>query len=102
MRIPTFEGIMTVITTPFDEGGRIAFEVLGQHIEFLIANGVHYIIPGGTTGEYYGQTVDERKQVLGYVAERVGRRVKLVAGTNSVCPPRHARAFRLRQEARFR
>lgn len=87
MRIPTFEGIMTVITTPFDEGGRIAFEVLGQHIEFLVANGVHYIIPGGTTGEYYGQPVDERKQVLAYVAERVGRRVKLVAGTNSVRPP---------------
>ncbi len=87
MRIRTFEGIMTVVTTPFDAEGRIAFEVLGRHIDFLVANGVHYIIPGGTTGEYFGQTVDERKQVLTYVAERVDRRAKLAAGANSVRPP---------------
>jgi 4-hydroxy-tetrahydrodipicolinate synthase len=67
MRIPTFEGIMTVVATPFDNDDGVAFEVLGKHIEFLVANGVRYIIPGGTTGEYYAQTLDERKRVLGRV-----------------------------------
>lgn len=86
MKIPTFEGIMTVVATPFDQRGEIAFDVLGKHVDFLIANGVHYIIPGGTTGEYYSQTVDERKQVLAFVAERVGKKARLAAGTNSARP----------------
>ena len=86
MKIPTFEGVMTVVATPFDQSGSIAFDVLGKHVDFLIGHGVHYIIPGGTTGEYYSQTLEERKQVLAYAAERVGKRVKLGAGTNSARP----------------
>jgi len=86
MQIPTFQGIMSVVATPFDRGGAIAFDILGKHVDFLIANGVHWIIPGGTTGEYYAQTVEERKQVLAYVAERAGKKVKLGAGTNSARP----------------
>ena len=86
MQIPTFQGVMTVVATPFDKNGAIAFEVLGRHLDFLLANGVHWIIPGGTTGEYYAQTVEERKQVLSFVAERVGKKIKLGAGTNSARP----------------
>jgi 4-hydroxy-tetrahydrodipicolinate synthase len=86
MNIPVFEGVLTVVATPFDKKGEIAFDVLGQHVDFLIANGVGTIVPGGTTGEYYSQTVDERKRVLTFVAERVGKRAKLVAGTNSQRP----------------
>jgi 4-hydroxy-tetrahydrodipicolinate synthase len=86
MNIPVFEGVLTVVATPFDKKGEIAFEILGQHVDFLIANGVGTIVPGGTTGEYYSQTVDERKRVLTFVAERVGKRAKLVAGTNSQRP----------------
>jgi 4-hydroxy-tetrahydrodipicolinate synthase len=86
MNIPTFEGIMTVVATPFDANGGIVFDTLGKHIDFLIANGVGTIVPGGTTGEYYSQTVEERKRVLTFVAERVGKRAKLVAGTNSQRP----------------
>jgi len=86
MKIPQFEGILGVVTTPFGADGAIAFEVLGKHIDFLIANGVGTIVPGGTTGEYYAQTLDERRQVLSFVAERAAGRAKLVAGTNSQRP----------------
>ena len=86
MLIPTFEGILTVVATPFDQSGGIAFEVLGRQLDFLVANGVHYIVPGGTTGEYYSQTIEERKQMLAYVAERAGKRVRLAAGTNAARP----------------
>jgi 4-hydroxy-tetrahydrodipicolinate synthase len=86
MNIPKFEGILTVVTTPFDANGGIVFDTLGKHVDFLIANGVGTIVPGGTTGEYYSQTVEERKRVLTFVAERVGKRAKLVAGANSQRP----------------
>ena len=86
MQIPTFEGIMSVVATPFDASGSIALDVLGRHVDFLIGNGVHWIIPGGTTGEYYAQTLEERKRVLSFVAERARNKVKLGAGTNSTRP----------------
>jgi 4-hydroxy-tetrahydrodipicolinate synthase len=84
--MPEFKGIITVVATPFAAGGAIDFDVLGKQLEFLLANAVHAIIPAGSTGEYYAQTLEERKQVLKFVAERVGRRAALYAGTNSARP----------------
>ncbi|MEX2649360.1 MAG: dihydrodipicolinate synthase family protein [Alphaproteobacteria bacterium] len=83
MPVPTFEGIMSVVVTPFDSRGEVDLGALGRQVDFLIANGVHWIIPGGTTGEYYAQTIDERRRVMAVVAERVGKRARLAAGTNS-------------------
>lgn len=86
MQVPTFQGIMSVVVTPFDGQGKIDFGVLGRQVDFLIENGIHWIVPGGTTGEYYAQSVEERKQVLSFVAEHVGTRAQLAAGTNSARP----------------
>jgi 4-hydroxy-tetrahydrodipicolinate synthase len=86
MAIPTFKGIITVVTTPFDQKGAVSFDTLGRHIDFLVANGIHAILPGGSTGEYYAQTLDERKEVLRFVAKHVAGRVPLYAGTNSARP----------------
>ena len=84
MKIPQFEGIINVITTPFDADGAINYDVLEQHIEFVIAGGVHAILPGGSTGEYYAQSFAERRRVLGFVADKVRGRLPLYAGTNSM------------------
>lgn len=86
MPVPTFEGIMSVVVTPFDQRGEVDLAALGRQLEMLLANGVHWIIPGGTTGEYYAQSVEERKRVMAFVAERVGKRARLAAGTNSARP----------------
>ncbi len=86
MQIPTFEGVMAVVVTPFDSNGAIDFGALGRHIDFLLANGVSAILPGGTTGEYYAQTTEERKRVLAFAAERAAGKARLVAGTNSARP----------------
>jgi len=50
--------------TPFDQKGAVSFDTLGRHIDFLISNGVQAILPGGSTGEYYAQTIEERKEIL--------------------------------------
>ncbi len=83
MRIPTFEGIMSVVVTPFDRKGEVDLEALGRMVDFLIDHGVHWIVPGGTTGEYYAQTVAERMRVMTFVAERARGRARLAAGANS-------------------
>lgn len=86
MKIPTFQGIIAVITTPFDRQGAIDYDVLERHIEFLVGNGVHAILPGGSTGEYYSLSVAERRDTLKFVAEKVAGRVPVYAGVTSMRP----------------
>jgi 4-hydroxy-tetrahydrodipicolinate synthase len=86
MAFPKFEGIMTVLTTPFKDNGEIHFDALGEHIEYLLKTGIRCLIEGGTTGEYYSLTLEERKRLLTFVAERAKGRAQLVAGSNSVRP----------------
>lgn len=84
MKIPRYEGIITVVTTPFTDDGEIDFDVLGGHVEFLIEAGVHAILPGGSTGEYYALSIEERREILAFVARAVDGRLPLHAGTNSM------------------
>lgn len=86
MQIPQYKGIITVVTTPFKDDGSINYAVLGKHLDFLIGNGVHAIMPGGSTGEYYAQSTEERRQVLAFVADKLKGRLPIYAGTNSMRP----------------
>jgi 4-hydroxy-tetrahydrodipicolinate synthase len=87
--MPTYkvEGIMTVTATPFTkDGGAVDFDAYARLLDHVTSKGVHYIIPCGTTGEYYNMTTEERRQVLKFVADNVKGRAKLFAGTNSARP----------------
>lgn len=86
MAFPEFEGIMAVLTTPFTDRGEIDCDALGDHIEYLLANGITCLIEGGSTGEYYAMTLEERKRLLVFVAERARKRARIIAGTNSARP----------------
>jgi 4-hydroxy-tetrahydrodipicolinate synthase len=84
MKIPEYRGIITVITTPFRDDGGINYDTLEKHIEFLIGNGVQAIMPGGSTGEYYAQSTEERREVPAFVAKKARGRLPIYAGTNSM------------------
>lgn len=86
MPITKVEGIMTVTATPFKAGGAIDFDAYGRLLDFVTGHGVHYVVPCGTTGEYFNLTTEERRQVLKFVADNIGGRAKLFAGTNSAQP----------------
>ncbi len=79
-----FEGIYTPVVTPFHDGGSINRDGLADLIEYLITAGVHGLISGGSTGESYAQTVDERLELAGFTRERIGGRVPLVVGTGTM------------------
>jgi len=52
-----FDGIYTPVITPHDTDGNIDREALRSQIEYLIGSGVQGLINGGSTGEYYAQSV---------------------------------------------
>ncbi len=83
----TFEGIYTPIVTPFHRNGEIDFDTLGEVIEFLIEQGVHGLIAGGSTGENYAQTVTERLDVAKFARQAISGRTPLVIGTGAMLTP---------------
>ncbi len=80
----SFKGIIPPVTTPFHDDGSIDRDGFGAMIEHLIGSGVHGIIVGGTTGEYYAQSRDERVSLL-ELAKAVARgRLPLIAGVGAI------------------
>jgi 4-hydroxy-tetrahydrodipicolinate synthase len=77
------KGIYAPIVTPFNADESINYPVLEQLIEYLIANKIAGLVPGGTTGEVYAFTEAERLDIFKFVKEKVNGRVTLIAGTNS-------------------
>jgi len=77
------KGIYAPIVTPFHADESINYPVLEQLIEYLIANKIAGLVPGGTTGEVYAWNDQERLDIFQFVKEKVNGRVALIAGTNS-------------------
>jgi 4-hydroxy-tetrahydrodipicolinate synthase len=61
----------------------IDFAKLADFTDHLIDQGVHGLIPLGSTGEYYALSADERERVLRTTLEAADGRVPVVAGTNA-------------------
>ena len=79
-----FEGIYTPVITPHNADGSIDRDALAAQIEHLISSGVHGLINGGSTGEYYAQSMNERKEMAAFAKDIIGGRVPLIVGTVSV------------------
>ena len=75
-----FEGIYTPIITPHTEDSTINKDAFAEVAEFLIASGVHCIVVGGSTGEYYAQTTEERIGLMNFASEVINKRVPLMIG----------------------
>jgi 4-hydroxy-tetrahydrodipicolinate synthase len=82
-----FEGIYTPVITPYKEDGSIDHDAFGVMIEHLVTSGVHGIINGGSTGEYYAQTLDERVELAMLAKQVIGKRTALIIGTGAIRLP---------------
>jgi 4-hydroxy-tetrahydrodipicolinate synthase len=82
------EGIYVPIITPFNADLTIDFDAYGEVIDWQIENGTHGIIVGGSTGEFFSLSDEERETQLRFAAERIDGRVPLVAGVNDLLPDR--------------
>lgn len=79
-----FEGIYPPVITPYHDDYSIDFEGLETMLEYLIASGVHGIIVGGTTGEYYVQSKEERSEVMRVAKEVIANRLPLIVGIGAI------------------
>ncbi len=89
-------GILAAVSTPFAADGTVDEGVLRGHVDFLIDNGLHGLVPGGSTGEFAALTLDERKRVNEVVIEQTAGRVPVAPQTGST---RTAEAIELSRHA---
>ncbi|MGY0613782.1 dihydrodipicolinate synthase family protein [Vibrio sp. FJH11] len=81
-----FIGIYTPVITPFSHDGSIDFDAYSVHIKYLVSQGVQGLVIGGTTGEYYVESLEERIKLLQVAKELVSNDVHVVFGTGSINP----------------
>lgn len=79
-----FSGIYTPVITPHRDDGSVDRDAFAAQIEYLIGQGVHGLINGGSTGEYYAQSMDERLEMASLAKQVIGDRVPLMVGTVSI------------------
>lgn len=82
-----FDGIFTPVITPHREDGSIDRDAFAAQIEYLIGAGVHGLINGGSTGEYYAQSIEERQEMARLAKDIIGDRVPLIVGTVAIRLP---------------
>ncbi|KGE64094.1 MULTISPECIES: dihydrodipicolinate synthase family protein [Pseudomonas] len=79
-----FEGIYTPAITPLTATGQIDSAAFADVLEYLIESKVHGVIIGGSTGEYYAHTSQERIDLAAHAKEVIGNRVALIVGTGAI------------------
>lgn len=77
-----FQGLFTALITPF-KNGKVDERAYGDFIEWQIKEGVHGVVPAGSTGEAATLSTEEHQRVIEICVEAVNGRVKVMAGTGS-------------------
>ena len=79
------KGLLAAIVTPFTAGGEAFDEAKYRaHAERLISEGVHGLVPGGSTGEFAMQSHDERKHLAEVSVDVAKGRVKVVPNVGAM------------------
>jgi 4-hydroxy-tetrahydrodipicolinate synthase len=78
-------GVLVALVTPFTpDGAAIDEPRLREQVEWMIASGIHGIVPAGTTGEFTTLTRTEREFLIETVIESAGGRVPVVPSTGAL------------------
>jgi 4-hydroxy-tetrahydrodipicolinate synthase len=93
-----FSGAFTAMVTPF-RNGEVDVEALEGMVEFQIHNGIHGLVPCGTTGETPALSEAEDRVVIETVVRVANGRVPVVAGSGSNSTDMAIKYTRMAEEA---
>jgi 4-hydroxy-tetrahydrodipicolinate synthase len=85
--VPKVDGALagcgTAIVTPFDADGALDEPALRAFVDWQIDEGVHFLVPCGSTGEAATMTLEEHRRVVEITLQQANGRVPIVAGAGS-------------------
>jgi len=82
LAVSSFKGIYTALITPFSNG-KIDEKAFLDFVHWQVAEGVHGLVPCGTTGESPTLSHEEHKRIVELCIEAAAGRVPVMAGTGS-------------------
>jgi 4-hydroxy-tetrahydrodipicolinate synthase len=78
------KGIIPAVITPLTTDGRFNEKTMRKLINYLLDGGVHGLFVVGTTGEFYGLTPEEKRDIYLITMDEVKDKVPVYAGTNGI------------------
>ena len=79
-----FRGTYTVLITPLTaDGKKVDVPALKRLVDWQIEQGIHGLIPLGSTGEFLSLTADERQLVIETCVSTAAKRVPVLIGTGA-------------------
>lgn len=78
-----FRGTYTVMVTAFDGDGALDLDVQAAFTDWQIREGIHGLIPLGSTGEFLSMTAAERRAVAKCVIDAAAGRVPVLIGAGA-------------------
>ncbi|WP_145143507.1 dihydrodipicolinate synthase family protein [Roseomonas gilardii] len=79
----TFRGTYTVMITPFTPEGALDLPALRRFVDWQIEQGIHGLIPLGSTGEFLSLSDEEQEAVAETVIRQAAGRVPVLIGTGA-------------------
>lgn len=79
----TFRGVFTVMITPIDADGKVNLRALAAFTDWQIREGVHGLIPLGSTGEFLSLSDQDWNDVARTVIQTAAGRVPVLIGTGA-------------------
>jgi 4-hydroxy-tetrahydrodipicolinate synthase len=73
-------GTGVAIVTPFANDSSVDYDALGKLIDYIISNGVNYVVTLGTTGETPVLNSEEKKAIIHFTEKHIAGRVPMVIG----------------------
>ncbi len=77
-----FKGAYTALITPF-KGGKVDEQAFTDLVEWQIGQGIHGLVPCGTTGESPTLSYDEHRRLIELCVQAAKGRVPVMAGTGA-------------------
>ncbi|MDE0110729.1 MAG: dihydrodipicolinate synthase family protein, partial [Albidovulum sp.] len=78
-----YKGSYTVMVTAFDEEGALNLDEQARFTDWQIRNGIHGLVPLGSTGEFLSLSRDENRQLAECVINASGGRVPVFIGAGA-------------------
>ena len=77
-------GIIPAVITPITPEGKFNEKAMRKLLNYLIDGGVHGLFVVGTTGEFYGLSPEEKREIFLVTMDETKGRVPVYAGTNGI------------------
>lgn len=95
----TLKGVYVPLATALTEKENLDETGMRRLIRLVLEGGVHGLISGGSTGEFFGLSPEKRRLLLEIVLEEVKGRVPVYAGTGAITTRETVQLTRQAQDA---